>query len=191
MAISKVVAGGEVLLDLTKDSVEPDKLTAGTTAHDKAGNQITGTNTFDVDSSNATAGAAEILAGKTAAVGGQVIEGTMPNNEGKSFTISSINDVIVIPIGFHDGSGKISISTAEQAKLIPSNIRQGVEILDVIGEYDGSGEIKAQTKEVTPSFTEQTVIPDSGYDYLTQVKVGAIPVTETENSAGGITVTIG
>ena len=38
---------------------------------------------------------------------------------------------------------------------------------------------------------EQTVLPDEGYDYLSQVTVSAIPVTETENSAGGITVTVG
>lgn len=39
MAISKVVAGGEVLLDLTKDTVSEETLAKGVTAHDKAGNQ--------------------------------------------------------------------------------------------------------------------------------------------------------
>lgn len=192
MAISKVVAGGEVLLDLTKDSVEPDKLTAGTTAHDKAGNQITGTNTFDVDSSNATAGAAEILAGKTAAVGGQVIEGTMPNNEGKTYTITNADDVINIPIGFHDGSGTVSIAPEELEKLKnPQNIKNGVIIMGQPGEFTGEGEVTAQAKEVTPSFEAQTVLPDEGVDYLSQVLVKPIPVTRTENAAGGITVTIG
>ena len=41
------------------------------------------------------------------------------------------------------------------------------------------------------TFEEQTVLPYEGYDYLSQVTVAAIPVTETENSAGGITVTVG
>ena len=192
MAISKVVAGGEVLLDLTKDSVEPDKLTAGITAHDKAGNQITGTNTFDVDSSNATAGVAEILAGKTAAVGGQVIEGTMPNNEGKTYTITNADDVINIPIGFHDGSGTVSIAPEELEKLKnPQNIKNGVIIMGQPGEFTGEGEVTAQAKEVTPSFEAQTVLPDEGVDYLSQVLVKPIPVTRTENAAGGITVTIG
>ena len=191
MGASKIVAGGEVLIDLTKDTVQSDKLAAGHTAHDKAGNEITGTNTFDVDSSGATAGAAEILAGKTAAVGGQIIEGTMPNNEGKTFTISSINDVIVIPIGFHDGSGTVTISAEEIAKAVPENIRDGVIFMGIQGNYTGASEIKAQAKEITPSFSEQTVLPDEGYNYLTQVKVEPIPVTRTENAAGGITVTIG
>ena len=191
MAISKVVAGGEVLLDLTKDTVQADKLAAGFTAHDKAGNEITGTNTNDVDSSGATAGAAEILAGKTAAVGGQLIEGTMPNNGAIQQTISAVNDVITIPVGFHDGSGTLQISETEKAKLIPSNIPVGVTLLGVPGEFTGAGEIVTQPKEVTPSFEEQVVLPDEGYNGLSQVTVGAIPVARTENAAGGITVTIG
>ena len=69
---NKVVLNtGEVLIDLTQDSVTEDKLAKGITAHNKSGKPIVGTNTFDVDSSEATASAAEILAGKTAAVGGQ------------------------------------------------------------------------------------------------------------------------
>ena len=44
---------------------------------------------------------------------------------------------------------------------------------------------------VTPSATAQTVLPDTGYNYLSQVTVAAIPYVETDNSAGGKTVTIG
>ena len=32
--------------------------------------------------------------------------------------------------------------------------------------------------------------PDEGYDYLASVTVLAIPYSETENAAGGMTVTI-
>ena len=56
---------------------------------------------------------------------------------------------------------------------------------------DSTEGVNAQVKEVTSSLTEQTVLPDSGYNYLTQVKVKAIPVVETDNAAGGKTVTIG
>lgn len=43
MAYNKVVYGTTVLVDLTADTVAPDKMDAGITAHDKAGNQIIGT----------------------------------------------------------------------------------------------------------------------------------------------------
>ena len=43
MAVNKVVYGTTVLVDLTEDTVAPDKLAKGITAHDKVGNLITGT----------------------------------------------------------------------------------------------------------------------------------------------------
>lgn len=191
MAISKVVAGGEVLLDLTKDTVSEETLAKGVTAHDKAGNEITGTSTYDVDTSELTAGAAEILEGKTAAAGGQVLTGTMPNNGAVNGEIAEKAAAYTIPIGFHDGSGSVSIAADEQAKLIPSNIKAGVVILGVTGEHSGAEPATAQAKEVTPTFKDQTVLPDEGIDYLSQVLVKSIPMTRTENAAGGITVTIG
>ena len=49
----------------------------------------------------------------------------------------------------------------------------------------------SQTKTVTPYTTQQTVQPDQGYEYLSEVTVDAIAYSETVNPAGGITVTIG
>ncbi len=44
---------------------------------------------------------------------------------------------------------------------------------------------------MTPTVSAQTVLPDSpDYNYLTQVTVNAIPYVETDNAAGGKTVTI-
>lgn len=43
MGINKIEYGGKVLIDLTEDTVTEDTLLAGMTAHDAAGNQITGT----------------------------------------------------------------------------------------------------------------------------------------------------
>ena len=65
MANSKIVYYGETLLDLTGDTVTAADLKSGITAHDKKGAEITGTNTNDADTSDATAAAAEILKGKT------------------------------------------------------------------------------------------------------------------------------
>lgn len=93
------------------------------------------------------------------------------------------------PQGFHDGSGKVSISTAEQNKIIAGNIKSGVVILGVTGTYSGEG-ATAQAKTVTPTTAQQVITPDANYDYLSQVTVNAIPYTETANTYG-ITVTIG
>ena len=55
----------------------------------------------------------------------------------------------------------------------------------------GLESITVQSKTITPTFAAQTILPDSGYDYLSQVVVSAIPMTESENTAGGLTLTIG
>ncbi len=43
MAVSKVIYGGDTLIDLTEDSVTPETLAEGVTAHDASGQKITGT----------------------------------------------------------------------------------------------------------------------------------------------------
>lgn len=50
--ISKVVFGGRVLMDLTSDTVTPESLIIGKTAHNAAGEQITGTHEEAVVSSS-------------------------------------------------------------------------------------------------------------------------------------------
>ena len=191
MAISKVVYGAQTLIDLTADTITADKVLTGYTAHGKDGEQISGTCAFDVNSQDATAQVAELLTGKTAYARGAKLTGTMPNNGGVTGTISTVAGQYTIAQGYHDGSGKVSIDSTEQAKIIPSNIKQGVEILGVTGTLETSGSVTAQTKSVTPSTQQQVVLPDAGYDYLSQVTVAAIPYSESPNSAGGTTVTIG
>lgn len=188
--ISKVVFGSTVLIDLTADTVTANKILASYTAHDAAGNAITGTCNYDVNSQDATVQVAEILTGKTAYARGTKLTGTMPNNGAVSLTINSLNDEISIAQGYHDGSGKVSILSTEKAKLIAANIKQGITILGVTGTLEPSSEITVQAKSFTPTVAGTTVLPDSGYDYLTQVTVAAIPYVETDNSAGGKTATI-
>lgn len=190
MAINKVIYGGNVLIDLTGDTITPDKLADGVKAHDASGASIVGTNTYDADTQDATAAAAEILTGKTAYVRGSKVTGTMKNNGGVTGTISTKAGTYTIPQGFHDGSGKVSIDATEQSKLIPANIRQGVTVLGVEGEMSGTEGANPQAKSVTPSTQAQTVLPDEGYNYLSEVTVAAIPYNESDNAAGGKTVTI-
>lgn len=191
MAKNKVIYGGEVLIDLTADTVSASTLAQGITAHDKSGAIITGTSTKDSDTSDATASVAELLDGKTAYVAGAKITGTMPNNGAISETITTRDQSVTIPQGYHDGSGSVQISSDERSKIIPQNIRQGIVILGQTGTMSGSESVKAQAKTATPTKTSQTITPDTGFNYLSQVTVNAIPYVESANASGGITVTIG
>lgn len=189
---SKIVINGETKIDLTADTVDAAHLLEGFTAHGKNGAPITGTCTFDADTGDATATAAEILTGKTAYVTGSKVTGSMTNNGGAKGTISDLDTPYTIPQGYHDGSGTVSIDEAEKSKIVADNIRQGVTILGVEGTMTGTEAVKAQSKSVTPSFSQQVITPDSpSYNYLSQVTVTAIPVQETLNEQGGYTITVG
>lgn len=184
-----VKSDGTVLIDLTGDDIKPENVDKGILFHDKSGAPQTGTSTKTVDASSADVTAAEILAGKKAGKGSQIITGTMPDNSGRNIEISSTAGA-AIPKGYTDGASKAVISPAELAKLIPANIKEGVSILGITGGY-GADDIASQEKEATPTFEDQIVQPDSGYTFLTSVVVRAIPITYTDNTAGGVTVTIG
>lgn len=186
---SKIVFYGETLMDLTEDTIDAASLLKGKTAHDKSGVPITGTCEYDSNTTDATATAAEILFGKTAYGGKQKITGTMPNKGKVDLKVVDKNKVS-IPAGYHDGSGSAAIDETEAAKLIAGNIKSGVEILGVTGDYAGEL-VNGQKKTVTPAKTQFSVLPDEGYDHLTEVVVNAVPIAYADNPAGGQTVTIG
>lgn len=189
--VNKVVINGETKIDLTGDTVAADKVLAGYTAHDKTGAVITGTCAFNADTSDTTASADEVLASQTFyGPTGQKVTGSMPNRGSVSGSITAKAQQYTIQQGYHDGSGKVGIDATEQAKIIAANIKSGVQILGVEGTYSGEG-ATAQAKTAMPSFSQQTILPDEGYDYLSQVTVGVIPVTEADNAQGGVTVTVG
>ena len=188
--VNKVVYGNRTLIDLTSDTVTKDKILSGFTSHDKSGTIITGTCDFDVNSTDATVAVAEILDGKTAYARGAKLVGTMPNKGAVNGTITTKEEQFTIPTGFHDGSGKVGIDTTEKSKIIAANIKEGVTILGVTGTLAPASGVKAQSKTITPGITEMSVLPDEGYDYLSTVTVSAIPTSESDNSAGGITFTI-
>lgn len=185
----KVVINGEAVIDLTKDDVKPEHVNKGIKFHDKTGAPQTGTNTKTVDASTATAEAAEVLVGRTFGKGAEMQTGTMPDNSGDDVAVSDKNGTN-IPKGYHDGSGKAKIADAELAKLVPANIKEGITILGVTGDF-GADDISSQSKEITPAFVDQNVAPDAGYTFLSSVMVKAIPVTKQLNEAGGYTVKVG
>lgn len=191
--VSKVIINGQTKIDLTADTVDASHLLSGYTAHDRTGAPVEGTCTFDANTQDASATASEILSGKTAYAKGKKVTGTMANNGGVRGEISSASSPYTVPQGYHDGSGTVSIAAAEAEKLIPDNIREGITILGVEGAMSGTEDVKAQSKTVRPTFSSQEVRPDtgSGYNYLASVTVEAIPVQETDNEQGGLTITVG
>lgn len=190
--VNKVVYGNDVLIDLSSDTVTASDILTGKTAHDRSGAPIEGSCSYDADTSDADATAGEILNTKTAYVNGVKLTGNMPNRGAVTGTITTKAQEYSIQNGYHDGSGKVSIDATEQAKIISSNILQGVTILGVEGSVQPSSDIHIEpTKSVTPYTTAQTILPTSGYDAIAEVDVAAIAYTETDNAAGGKTVTIG
>ena len=190
---NKVIYGGETLIDLTNDDVTRADVASGKQFHLPTGEITTGTNTYDADTSDATAVAAEILSGKTAYKAGVELTGTMPNRGSQTGSITTKAGTVTIQQGYHDGGGSIGIDSTEQAKLIATNIREGITILGVEGTMSGSEGVSATQASVTPYTTSQTITPaDLGnYNSITQINVAAIAYSESDNAAGGVTVTIG
>lgn len=188
MAKNKIIFGNTVLIDLTSDTVTADKMLYGYTAHDKAGDVITGSCTYDSDTTDADAADSEILYGKTAYVNKNKITGAMPNRGAVTGTITNASTPYSIQNGYHDGSGTVSV---DNTNLSAGNIKKDVTILGVTGTYEGGGTPTSTAKSVTPYTTAKTYLPsEDSVDYYSQVTVAAIAYTETPNTYG-TTVTIG
>ena len=192
--INKVVYDGNILIDLTSDIIDPSVVLVkynnnNTSFHGKDGVVYNGACTFDSDTTDATALSSEILDGSTAYVNKNKVVGSMPNRGGVTGYISTVAGTYSITQGYHDGSGTVGIDSTEAAKIIAGNIKSGVTILGVLGTYTGES-ISARSATATPSSSEQVILPGTGYDYLSQVTVYAIPYVESSNAAGGYTATI-
>lgn len=203
MANNKVqLADGSVLIDLTNDTVTANTLKAGYTAHDASGNIITGT--MDTSATGVVlTGEINQNGGKTLYINGIANEalssaasgGTIDDITGTVLLDLSDDTVYVdvLKAGFtaHDSMGR-PITGA----LVVTEPVLGAKTISVNGTYsalddeldgyssviiqvptEGGSTPLLQEKSVTPSEIAQTIIPDSGYDGLSSVLVGAISST--------------
>ncbi len=111
------------------------------------------------------------------------------SNGAVSKTLDATTKSYTVPKGYHDGNGKVQIVGEE--KTVSANgtytPASGKVLTKVTVAVENSPTL--QEKSVTPTKSAQTVTPDSGYDGLSKVSVGAIPANYAD--VDGVTAAAG
>lgn len=145
MGVNKVVYGGNTLIDLSADTVAANKMLAGITGHDKAGNPITGNipsqaaQTITPGTTDKTIAAGKYLSGE------QTIKGDANLVAGNIKSGVSIFGVA----GSYEGGEDVSAETAEYTSLL-TDLETAIDALPDAGSGGGSA---VETCTVTVNFT--------------------------------------
>lgn len=154
MPRSKIIYGDEVLIDLTGDTVTADTLAEGATAHDKAGNAITGTMVAAKPEQAKTA---------TPSTSQQVIK---PDS---GYALSQVT-VNAMPTATQ-ATPSISVSSGG---LITASAQQAAGYVSA-GTKSATKQLTTQAaKTVTPSLSQQTAVASGAY---TTGAVTVAPIT--------------
>lgn len=123
-----------------------------------------------------TATAAQVLSGYTFTNASTVdATGTMVNNGAVNQALS-INGSYTIPVGYHNGSGKVtqSITTKAAATYTPGDTAQTIAAGQYISGVQTISAVPTETKTVTAGTSATTVNRTSG-KYMTSVTVNPTP----------------
>lgn len=98
-----------------------------------------------IDTSDATATAADILSDKTAYVDGEKITGTIPSQAAKTITPTTTSQTAIAAGTYASGA----VTVVGDAGLVASNIKKGVSIFGVDGSYEATGGIDTSDATAT------------------------------------------
>ena len=105
------------------------------------------------------------------------VAGTVVELAGETATVTpSTTSQTITPTGTSNGLTEVTVeavTSAIDADIVAGNIKAGVSILGVTGDYAGEAPT-LETLTVTPTTTSQTLTPTSGTDGFDEVVVSAV-----------------
>lgn len=136
------------------------------------------------DTTDDDAGAANILSGKKAhsynsATGRAVaITGTMPNNGGVSITLDTTDsgDSYTIPMGYHDGTGKVNVLSETNKTVTPTTSQQ------IITGTGGKFLRKVTVNAIPTAYQDVTNVDATAADVLAGKTIVSSDGTEIEGT---------